>query len=407
MSARTADPVDRVRLPWVLTVTLVNLGTFAAFFGPLQALLPAQAKAFDPENKETVLAVVAGIGAAVSLVANPLFGALSDRTTSRFGRRVPWIFGGTVAGALGLLVLATANGIVGMILGWCLVQAAVNASLAAITATLPDRVPEGQRALVGGYVGLGQTLGVLVGVGLAIAVGGFRAGYVACAVFLLISAVPYLRNSGDRAIVERTQFAWRSFVRSFWISPREHPDYAWAWGTRFLVNLGNAIATLYLLFYLEDEVRIDDPDGGLFVLITVYSVFVAATAVLAGRWSDRVGKRRIFVVVAGIVIAIAGVMLAVWPTWVGALSAAIVLGIGFGAFMAVDLAIITMVLPDAASRGKDLGVINIANALPQVLAPIIAAPIVTAMGGYRVLYVVAAVIGLIGSTAVLKIRSVP
>lgn len=406
MSARTAEPVDRVRLPWVLTVTLVNLGTFAAFFGPLQALLPAQAKAFDPANKETVLAVVAGIGAAVSLVANPLFGALSDRTTSRFGRRVPWIFGGSVVGALGLLVLATANGIVGMILGWCLVQAAVNASLAAITATLPDRVPESQRALVGGYVGLGQTLGVLVGVGLAIAVGGFRAGYVACAAFLLISAVPYLRRSGDVAIVERTQFAWRSFVRSFWISPREHPDYAWAWGTRFLVNLGNAIATLYLLFYLEDEVKVDDPDGGLFVLITVYSLFVAATAVLAGRWSDRVGKRRIFVVVAGIVIAVAGMMLALWPTWIGALSAAIVLGIGFGAFMAVDLAIITIVLPDAASRGKDLGVINIANALPQVLAPLIAAPIVTALGGYRVLYVVAAVIGLIGSTAVLKIRSV-
>ncbi len=146
MSARTAEPVDRVRLPWVLTVTLVNLGTFAAFFGPLQALLPAQAKAFDPDNKETVLAVVAGIGAAVSLVCNPLFGALSDRTTSRHGRRAPWILGGTVVGALGLLLLATANGIVVMILGWCLVQAAVNASLAAITAVLPDRVPISQRA---------------------------------------------------------------------------------------------------------------------------------------------------------------------------------------------------------------------------------------------------------------------
>ena len=407
VQARSAEPVDRVRMPWVLTVTLVNLGTFAAFFGPLQALLPAQAKAFDPDNKETVLAVVAGIGAAVSMVANPLFGALSDRTTSRYGRRAPWIFGGTVSGALGLLVLATANGIVGMIIGWCLVQAAVNASLAAITATLPDRVPVAQRALVGGYVGLGQTLGVLVGVGLAIAVGGFRAGYVACAVFLLLSAVPYLRRSDDQPISDRTPLVWRSFIRSFWISPREHPDYAWAWGTRFLVNLGNAIATLYLLFYLDDEVGLADPDGGLFILITVYSLFVAATAVIAGRWSDRVGKRRIFVVVSGVVIAIAGLMLAMWPTWTGALSAAIVLGVGFGAFMAVDLAIITQVLPDADSRGKDLGVINIANALPQVLAPVIAAPIVTVLGGYRVLYVVAAVIGLIGSTAVLKIRSVP
>ncbi len=262
MSARTAEPVDRVRLPWVLTVTLVNLGTFAAFFGPLQALLPAQAKAFDPDNKETVLAVVAGIGAAVSLVCNPLFGALSDRTTSRHGRRAPWILGGTVVGALGLLLLATANGIVVMILGWCLVQAAVNASLAAITAVLPDRVPVSQRALAGGYVGLGQTLGVLAGVGLAIAVGGWRAGYVACAIFLLISAVPYLRRSHDGRSPSGRRSSGAPLCAASGSRRASTPTIAWAWGTRFLVNLGNAIATLYLLFYLEDEVKVDDPTAG-------------------------------------------------------------------------------------------------------------------------------------------------
>lgn len=407
MSA-TAEPVERVSRGWILVVTLVNLGTFVAFFGPIQVLLATQAEAFNPDRKEAILALATGCGAAVSMISNPLFGALSDRTRSRFGRRVPWIAAGSVVGAAALIFLAGAPSIAAMVIGWCVVQAAVNAMLAAITAVLPDLVPHSQRALVGGFFGLGQTLGVLVGVGLAIAFGGFRAGYIACAIFLVLSVIPYVLRSRDTPMTEIRDDSpgLAAFLRSFWISPREHPDYAWAWGTRFLVNLGNAIATLYLLFYLDDEVGLKDPETGLFILIALYSVVVAVTAVLAGRLSDRLGKRRIFVVIAGIVIAIATLILAFVPTWGAALVAASILGVGFGAFMAVDIAIITEVLPSAGDRGKDLGVINIANAMPQVLAPVIAAPIVTVMGGYQVLYVVAAIIGVIGSTAVVRIKSV-
>lgn len=186
--------LGNVRLNWVLLVTLVNLGTFVAFFGPIAVLMPLQAAVIEPERKEWALAVVTGIGAVVSMFANPLFGALSDRTASRFGRRVPWISGGSVVGAFGLTLLAAAQSLPIMILGWGMVQLAVNASLASITATLPDRVPVKQRAWAGGWISLGQTLGVLVGAGLAIAFGGYQAGYLACAVFLLISAVPYLRR---------------------------------------------------------------------------------------------------------------------------------------------------------------------------------------------------------------------
>ncbi len=407
-TSAVAEPVERVTRGWILVVTLVNLGVFVAFFGPIQVLLANQAEAFNPDRKEAILALATGCGAAVSMISNPLFGALSDRTRSRFGRRVPWIAVGAVVGAVALIILAGAPSIAAMVIGWCVVQAAVNAMLAAITAVLPDLVPHKQRALVGGFFSLGQTLGILVGVGLAIAFGGFRAGYVACAIFLVLSVIPYVLRSRDMPLagVRDDSLGLRAFVRSFWISPREYPDYAWAWGTRFLVNLGNAIATLYLLFYLDDEVGLKDPEGGLFILIALYSVVVAVTAVLAGQMSDRIGKRRIFVVIAGIVIAVATLILAFFPTWGAGIVAAGILGVGFGAFMAVDIAIITEVLPHAADRGKDLGVINIANAMPQVLAPVIAAPIVTVLGGYQVLYVVAAIIGVIGSTAVLRIKSV-
>lgn len=395
-----------VRLSWLLSVGLVNLGTYVAFFGPLAVLLPQQTEALVGDGKETALAIVTGIGAAISMVANPLFGALSDRTTGRFGRRTPWITAGSLVGALGLTILSGATQFWHVVVGWCLVQASVNASLAAITATLPDRVPVAQRAWAGGLVGLGQTLGILVGAGLAIAFGGTRGGYLACAVFLLLSAIPYLARSHDAPATVREPFAVAVFLRSFWVSPARHPDFAWAWATRFVVNLGNGIATLYLLYFLSDAVGVDDPDGGVFVVIALNSVVVALSAVVAGRWSDRVARRKVFVIWAGVIMAAAALLLAFWQTWTGVLVAAVVLGIGFGAFLAVDLAIVTEVLPDEAGFAKDLGVINIANALPQVIAPVIAAPIVTQLGGYTTLYVTAAVVGLAGAVAVVRIRGV-
>ncbi|HPU12350.1 MAG TPA: MFS transporter [Aeromicrobium sp.] len=408
----TAEPgvtpvTTPARVGWILTVTLVNLGTFVAFFGPIAVLLPMQSEALRPHSKEATLALITGLGAAISLVANPLFGAFSDRTTSRRGRRVPWITIGTLGGALGLSILAGATQLWHVILGWCLVQAAVNASLAAITATLPDRVPVEQRATAGGMVSLGQTLGILVGAGLAIAFGGYRAGYAACAVFLVLSALPYLRRPNDLTITSAPKFDVREFLGSFWLSPLKHPDFGWAWLTRFVVNLGNGIATLYLLFFLDDAVGLDDPENGVFVVIAINSVVVAISAVIAGRMSDKVGKRKIFVIWAGVIMAVAAGMLAFWQTWPGVLTAAVVLGVGFGAFLAVDLAIVTEVLPDEAGFAKDLGVINIANSLPQVIAPVIAAVIVTSLGGYTMLYSVAAVIGLIGAVAVVKIKSIP
>lgn len=403
----TAAPAVRVPAGWVAVLTLANIATFVAFFGPLQVLLPLRAEEISPTGKEATLALVTGVGAAVSMVANPLFGALSDRTRSRFGRRVPWVAGGALGGAFGLCLLAIVPGTAGMVLSWCVVQASVNAALAGIMAAIPDVVPVEQRAVVGGFVNLGQTIGVLIGVGLALLVGGIRGGFVACAVFLLLAVVPYLRHSRDTPYAAAAdRVGWSEFLRGSWVSPRAHPDFALAWATKFLVHLGNAIVTLYLLYYLSDEVGLEDAESRLFVAIGLYSVIVAISAIATGRWSDRVHKRRIFAVVAGFVIAAASLVLAAWPTWTGTLVAACLLGVGFGAFVAVDLAIVTEVLPDPDARGKDLGVVNIANALPQVLAPVIAAPLVT-QAGYPALYTVAAIIGLIGSTAVWRIRSVP
>ncbi|WP_405520755.1 MFS transporter [Streptomyces canus] len=411
MSTALSEPVERVGKGWTASLSLANVAIWVGWYGPLQILLARQAEDFAPGagmSKETLLAWVTGVGAVVSLAANPFFGALSDRTTARRGRRSPWIVAGAAGGALSLLVLGGASGLWVMTLGWCLVQLTLNAAFAAVTAAVPDRVPRFQRGAVGGWIGAAQILGAVVGTGLATAAGGIAAGYTACAVFTLAGVLPYVLRHRDLRLApaDRPVWSWGSFARGFWLSPRRHPDFAWAWLTRFLINLSNALVILYLLYYLRDRLHYDDPEQGVLILTAVDSVALLATVVVGGVWSDRVGRRKPFVRWSGVLMAVATGVLAVWQTWPSTIVVAALLGVGLGVFMSVDFALMTDVLPTALDRGKDLGVINVANALPQVAAPAIAAPIVTHLGGYRVLYGVAAVVGLAGAVLVGRIRGV-
>jgi MFS family permease len=357
---------------------------------------------------------VTGAGAVVSLVANPLFGAFSDRTASRLGRRVPWVLVGAVLGAAALIALAGAPSVAVMTLLWCLVQAGCNGAYAAVTAAIPDRVPVPQRGTVGGLAAMGQTVGILLGAVIAAAVtGNFAVGYLICAAALLAGVVLYFFRNDDVPLPAqaRPRFSLAGFVKGFWISPAVYPDFAWAWLTRLLVNIGNHMVTLYLLYFLQDAVHIEEtegitPESGVLVLTGLYAVMVIITSVIGGRLSDRLGKRKPLVILSSAIIAVASLILAFAPTWTGGLIGASVLGIGFGCYLAVDFALITQVLPTALNRGKDLGVINIANSLPQVLAPLIAFPFVVLWGGYVSLYVAAAVIGLLGAVFVVKIKGV-
>lgn len=409
-----AEPVERVRSLWVTGVVLVNVGINAAFFGPIQVLLGQQAIHFDEGQKEAILALVTGAGAAVSLVANPLFGAFSDRTTSRFGRRVPWVLFGAILGAAALVALAGAPNVAVMTILWCLVQAGCNGAYAALTAAIPDRVPVPQRGTVGGLAAMGQTVGILAGAVIASVVSGnFALGYIVCAAALLAGVVLYLFKNDDIPLPAETRppFKLWTFAKGFWISPVKYPDFAWAWLTRLLVNIGNHMVTLYLLFFLKDAVHLEGTQGikaefGVLILTGLYAVMVIITSVVGGAISDRMGKRKPLVIVSSVVISIASLILGFDPTWTGAIAGAVVLGVGFGAYLAVDFALITQVLPTALDRGRDLGVINVANSLPQVIAPLIAYPFVAFWGGYVSLYVAAAVIGLLGAVFVVKIKGV-
>lgn len=411
-----AEPRERVGTLWITLIALANLGLFMAYFGVLGVLLPNQVQAVAGQaHKVIAFGLVTGVGAVFAVIANPVAGALSDRTTGRFGRRRPWILGGALVGAGALLLLAAQDSIPGIAVAWCVAQVGLNAMQAGIVAGVPDRVPVAQRGVVSGWFGVPQVLGVVIAVALVSKVVTGNAGYVLLAATTVGLALPFVLVTRD-AVVPRAQrpaFALRAFFRAFWLSPSRYPDFGWAWLTRFLIVLGNSMAVLYLLYFLRDKVRYgrlfpgQQAEDGLVILLLIYTVVVVITAVLGGIASDRTGRRRWLVALAGVVMAIPAVMLACWPIWPVAVASAAILGAGFGIYLSVDQALVTQVLPSAAGRAKDLGVISVASSGAQALAPALAAPLVAHLGGYRALYFCVATIVILGSVTVLRVRSVP
>jgi MFS family permease len=406
-------PAVRVRRAFVGTLALANLAVWMGFFTPIQLLLPEQLEDIaGDDGKVGALGLVTGAGALVAVVATPLAGALSDRTTSRFGRRLPWLVGGALLGGLALVVLSRQSTVLGVLVGWAFAQAFLNAAYAGLTAEVPDHVPVAQRGTVSGWFGLPQAVGVVVGVAL---VTSFTttvvAGYALVAVLVVLLVLPFAAVTRD-PVLDRDSRPTLSLARGWWIDPRRFPDFGWAWLTRFLISLGNALGTLYLLYFLRDKVHYEQlfpgesAEDGVLVLILIYAAGAVATAVGGGMWSDRTGRRKPLVIVSSLVMAAGAVLLAIWPTWTASLVAAALLGVGYGVYMAVDTALVTEVLPAAADRGKDLGIVNIANAAPQVLAPALAAPVVAGLGGYPMLYSLTALVTLAGAVLVLPIRSV-
>jgi MFS family permease len=405
--AALAEPVVPVRKPWIGLLFAANLGLWTACFTPIQVLLPIQIDELGVSGKEAALGWVTGIGALVSIIVAPAAGLLSDRTRPRLfgralGRRHVWTVGGVLLTVLALVWLGQARSVVIVAVAWGLAQVGLNAMQASLSAAVPDRVPVVQRGFVSGWVGMPQALGLVLGAVLVTAIfTSVASGYLALAVTLLVLGIPFALLTPDQPLGSRqvAKPTWR-------IGLRAHPDFAWAWGTRFLVMLGNALGTLYLLYFLDDKVQLADPATGLLILILLYTFGMVATAVIGGRLSDRSGRRRIFVVWSGVVIAVAAILLAIWPTWPMALVAATMFGLGFGVYLAVDTALITQVLPTATDRAKDLGVINIASSAPQVLGPAISAPLVTHLGGYPTLFAATAVVTLLGAVLVMRIKSV-
>jgi MFS family permease len=346
------------------------------------------------------------------MVGNPLFGRLSDRTTSRFGMRRPWILIGLVGGSLGILTVALAPSITFVLIGWWIAQLLFNALLAALAAVLPDRIPMAQRGMVAGFLGVCVPIASVTGTYLVQLFTGNRlAMFLApCAIsgfFIVLFAVRL--NDRRLAGADKPAWSWREIAGTFYFNPRRNADFGWAFASRFLFVSAYAVMTTYQVYYLLEKIGSAEEDvpRQIFLGTLVQSAVVVIASLVGGKLSDHTGRRKIFVRTAAIVYGLAMFALAVAGDFNGFLVGMAIGGLGFGVYVAVDLALVVDVLPDRDNAAKDLGVMNIAGALPFSVAPAIATGILALSGGsYAVLYLVAGVAAILGASAILPVRGV-
>jgi MFS family permease len=224
------------------------------------------------------------------------------------------------------------------------------------------------------------------------------------AVLLLFAA---RLDDGRQPGADLETWSLREFARTFYVSPRAHPDFTWAFVSRFLFVTAYAFLTTYQVFFLLDRVGTakDEVPQHVFIATLVQSVLVVTGSMLGGRLSDRTGRRKVFVLGAALTFGAAMFVLAMVTSFDGFLVAMVISGVGLGAYVAVDLALVVDVLPDQTHAAKDLGVANMAGALPYSIAPAIA-PAILALGGYGTLYSFAGLCALLGGVAILRVRQV-
>jgi len=414
-----ADAPVRNAGKWVLMASLgvtffVLLTLFVAILG---VLLPNQIENINPATKTTTLGIIFAITSVFSTTIIPVTGAFSDRTRSRFGRRTPWIVFGGVAGGLSTMLIPYGGNIVGITVFWLLATLTLNSMQPALTAVVADRFLPSERGMVSGVVGACMTAGVSAGTifGGLMATNMFQAYaiigigiMIACLLFVVINPEPPLTHLGPPEA-----FKLSAFLRGFWISPREHPDFAWAFFGRFSIYMGYQAILTYLLYILEDYIGLGQAVANTSIarMSSVTFVALVCSGLLAGWLADRTGRLKPLVFVAGLLIACAEIAPLVSPNLRGMFGYAVLIGLGYGSFMSVDLALMTHVLPPRAAgedtTGRDLGILTTAINVPQILSPVMAAALLSATGNnYPLLFCVAAIFVVAGAGFVLPIRSV-
>jgi MFS family permease len=372
-------------------------------------LLPLQVAGIDEANKVGNLALITGIGAIVAMIASPIAGLISDRTRSRFGRRAPWLVVGALTTGLTLVGMGFANGVVQLVIGWSIAQLFLNLLISPLSAIMPDRVPAPRRGVFSALVGIGTMLGAIGGqsVGAAFA-GNVPMGYFVIpgiAIVVAVLFVVFCRESSTLEM-EREPFSLKVLLQMFWVSPRRHPDFAWGFLGRLFLYTGYFAITGYQLYLLQDYIGLGDNAIGMLPLLGLINVtaLMVSTAV-SGPLSDRFQRRKVFVIAASLIMALGMVIPVFLPSVTGMVLFSIVVGLGFGAYAAVDGALMSELLPSSGTYAKDLGVLNLAATLPQTLSPFVGGAIVLAFG-YVALFPIGIVLAVLGALAIIPIKSV-
>ncbi|MFD9050852.1 MFS transporter [Streptomyces zaomyceticus] len=382
-----------------------NTAMYALYVGVPGMLLALQIEDISPADKVAAFGLVSGISAVFATVFNPVAGALSDRS----GRRNPWILAGGLLTVPVMLLLGSVHTILLVTIAWCLGQAVMNVYQAALTSVVPDRVPVAARGRASAAVGLGlpvgSTIGALVGAAFS---EDYRTGYLVLGAIVAATAVLFSACAREQRMPAKAPLPVGQQLAAFGSALKEH-DFRWAFIGRALLVLGYFAVAGFQLYILKDHTELPaglSPEEAVAILMPLNAVAMVVSTVLGGWLSDRYDRRKLFVGASAALAAVALLVPAFSTSWTAMLAFSAVNGLGFGCYMAVDTALVTMVLPKAGDAARDMGVLNVANAGPQIVAPFVASLVVSLSGGYTALFLIAAVLSVLGALAVRPIRSV-
>ncbi|ELP64624.1 MFS transporter [Streptomyces turgidiscabies] len=408
-------PADPVRLGRLLAFAFPATTAMYAVFNAIGAiLLPAQVARLAPDSKVGVLALLTTLGAVASMIALPTGGAVSDRTRSRFGRRAPWLV--VMAGASAILTIAMglSNSLVVLAIVLTVLWFTMNFYGGAISALLPDRVPVARRGIASAVIGLGTPVGVLFGVNLASRVSQVWA-YTALALVLLVTTLALVAGAREPSSLDHAttgpkdrgsaSAAVRAFFRAF-----GHRDFALAFASRFGLFLSYFTVSGYLFFTVQDYVGTKNvPGGNVAVAVSTLSTVSIGTwiavATLCGWLADKLDRRKLFIAISAIGLGLSQLIPIVSHSWGAMLAYSAVSGAALGTYFAVDLAVMSLVLPDKENEGRDFAILNVATGLPQLASPAIAGALIN-LGGYGSLFIVGSACALVAGALAMCIRSI-
>ncbi|MGW8202306.1 MFS transporter [Sphingomonas bisphenolicum] len=410
-SPETTRPT--VSLGFVAVYVLAQFGIWVALLTPVVMTLALRVGEIASEaEKGRWLGIILAIGGFVALVATPICGALSDRTRSRLGRRRPWLLGGLVVAGAGLLLLGLAPNLLLLGLGWIICQAGFNAMQAGCLPILPDIIPVRWQGRVAGMLGMTSTMGSFAGSwitqytqgsSLLMFLAPFAITIVSIIILCLILPDRPAASSDDRRLGPI------AMLRAIG-APFRDWDFSWAFGSRFLIMMAWSFLLTYQLFFLTDQLSLAKADA---TQVMVKSMAIIATATIAislvgGFITDWTGRRKPLVFLAAALEAAGFLTIALAPSVPQFLVGVAMAGIGKGLYFAVDLALLAAILPRPEDSAKDMGVFQIANSLPQSLAPAIA-PIILVIGStsgkdYAAIYLTGMIFALLGAFAICPVR---
>ncbi|WP_345800127.1 MFS transporter [Microbacterium sp. AZCO] len=411
------EPQTPMSKGYIFWLMLASFGASMAMMVPLSYGIAVRITELAPGHEE-VLGYITGTAQLVYLLISPLVGIWSDRTRSRLGRRSPFIYLGVAIGLTGLVVIGVAPNLLIIGVGWVLGMSGWSIAGAALQTLQADKLPEAQRGKVSALTGLMTQIAPVLGIGVAYAVSSstlliFLVPGVIGA--LLLAIFPLIKPEGSsKSLPRREQVTVRSVVTSYGFDVRKYPDFAWNWLGRFVFFIGLYFNTTFGTFFYAQ--RLDLPVrevAGIVATVGMVGVLAAAGgALLGGFLSDKLQRRRLFVMIAALLFVGGAVTEATAWSLPQIIVGAVLMQLAIAVFATVDQAIIYALIPERDQAGRYMAVIQFAQKIPSAVAPLLAGVIITigAAGGvknYTLLYLTGAAFALVGGLIILlKVKSV-